>query len=98
MSPMEKRIFGRTGLSVSVLGFGAAPIGYLKTDRARVGQILNFLLDRGVNVIDETVSHRRSEFVLVSKCGHKFPELQGEAWSPKMITQTVDRSLRRLRT
>ena len=50
---MEKRLFGRTGLQVSVLGFGAAPIGYLQTERERVATILNFLLDHGMNVIDK---------------------------------------------
>ena len=79
---MDKVPFGRTGLHVSPLGFGAAPIGYLKTDRDRVAAILNLLLDAGVNLIDtaanyegseevigEAVGHRRGEFVLVSKCG-----------------------------
>ena len=28
---MEKRTFGRTGLDLSVLGFGGAPIGVLET-------------------------------------------------------------------
>jgi aryl-alcohol dehydrogenase-like predicted oxidoreductase len=108
---MQKRTFGRTGLSVSPLGFGGAPIGFLNTDRERSAQILNYLLDHGVNLIDtaasyqgseeligETIGHRRDEFVLVSKCGQKFPDLGGEEWSPQVIAQTVDRSLRRLRT
>jgi aryl-alcohol dehydrogenase-like predicted oxidoreductase len=108
---MEKRILGRTGISVSVLGFGAAPIGYLKTERERAAQILTFLLDHGVNLIDtaaayeasedvigESIGNRRGDFVLVSKCGQKVPDTQGEDWSPQLIAQTVDRSLRRLRT
>ena len=41
---------------------------------------------------------RRSEFVLVSKCGQSFDGLPGEAWSPEVITATVDRSLARLNT
>lgn len=111
MSPMEKRKFGRTGLFVSMLGFGGAPIGYLKTDRDRVGQILNFLLDRGVNLIDtaasypgseaviaEAIGHRRDQIVLVSKCGQKVEGVSGEDWSPPLIAQTVDRSLKRLKT
>src|SRR5207302_1651275 len=48
---MTKRPFGKTGLSVSPLGFGAAPIGYLQTDQDRVARILNLLLDSGVNLI-----------------------------------------------
>ena len=30
---MELRSFGRTGLEVSALGFGGAPVGFLETDR-----------------------------------------------------------------
>lgn len=108
---MQKRSFGRTGLSVSVLGFGAAPIGFLQTDRERVGTILNYLLDHGVNLIDtaasyeaseevigETIGGRRDEFVLVSKCGQRVTDVEGEEWSPQLIAKTVDRSLRRLNT
>lgn len=32
MSDLETRSFGRTGLNVTVLGFGGAPIGVLKTE------------------------------------------------------------------
>lgn len=108
---MQKRIFGKTGLEVSVLGFGAAPIGILETSQDRVSAILNTLLDRGVNLVDtaamyqgseqaisKAVSHRRDEYVLVSKCGQASEDLRGEAWSPEVIAQTVDRALRRLQT
>jgi len=108
---MEMRRFGKTGFKVSVLGFGGGPVGFLETDRTEVTKLLNTLLDRGVNLIDtaavylgseeaigEAVSHRRSEYVLVSKCGRKMEELEGEAWSATMVSQTVDRALRRLRT
>ena len=80
----ENRVFGTTGLQVSPLGFGGAPIGYLATEQQQVARILNLLLDAGVNVIDtaecypgsesligQAVGHRRKEFVLVTKCGHQ---------------------------
>lgn len=108
---METRSFGKTGLEVSVLGFGGAPIGYLETEQRQVAEILALLLDRGVNVIDTAASYpgseeaigkavagRRDEYVLISKCGQAFEDLPGEAWSPEVITATVDRSLRRLQT
>lgn len=108
---MTLNTFGRTGLSVSTLGFGAAPIGFLQTEQDRVGQILNTLLDSGVNLIDtaamyegseeligKAVGHRRSEYVLVSKCGTKVPHAQGQAWSAELIRNTVDAALKRLRT
>lgn len=108
---MESRTFGRTGLRLSVLGFGGAPIGLLNTDRQRTANILNFLLDHGVNFIDtasgyegseeligQTVSHRREQFILLSKCGRKLDGLEGADWSSRLIANTIDRSLKRLRT
>jgi len=107
---MIKTPLGKTGLEVSPLGFGAAQIGYLKTEQEHAAQILNFLLDQGVNVIDtasaygnseeligQSVAQRRGQFVLISKCGIKLPDISASAWSAELITQTVDRSLRRLR-
>jgi aryl-alcohol dehydrogenase-like predicted oxidoreductase len=108
---MEKRSFGKTGFQVSVLGFGAAPAAYLKADRERVAKMLNDLIDNGMNLVDtaasypgseeflgEAISHRRRDFVLVSKCGTKQPGLEGENWSADLIRQSVERSLRSLKT
>ena len=108
---MEKRKFGSTGLAVSPLGFGGAPIGFLETERHEVTRILNTLLDGGVSLLDtaamyggsedligEAVSHRRDEFVLVSKCGQAQEGCDAPAWSRDVVAFTVDRALRRLRT
>jgi aryl-alcohol dehydrogenase-like predicted oxidoreductase len=104
--------FGRTGLPVSPLGFGGAPIGNLDTDQEAVTSILTTLLDHGVNVIDtahayhgseesigRAVSDRRDEFVLITKCGSKWKEDDlPPAWTPEYARATIDRSLQRLRT
>jgi len=108
---MDYTTFGRTGLKVSRIAFGAGPIGYLGSSQDQAGKVLNLLLDRGVNVIDtaaaylgseeligKAVGHRRNAFVLVSKCGRKVDGVNGEDWSPTLVTETVDRSLRRLGT
>jgi aryl-alcohol dehydrogenase-like predicted oxidoreductase len=108
---MKLHPFGQTGLDVAPLGFGAAPIGLLETEQQRVSNILNQLLDVGVNLIDtaaayagseeaigKAVSHRRSEMVLVSKCGQAFDDLPGEAWSAELVSATIDRALKRLQT
>jgi aryl-alcohol dehydrogenase-like predicted oxidoreductase len=108
---MNHRTFGKTGLSVTSLGFGAGPIGYLGTDQKQVETIVNTLLDAGVDIIDtaaayhgseealgKAVAYRRKEFILVSKCGQQFDDLPGQAWSAAAVTATVDRSLRRLKT
>src|SRR5258706_14765038 len=68
---MEKVQFGRTGLQASRLGFGAAPIGYLNTERAKVRKILNLMLDRGVNVIDTAASYEGSEEMIAEAIGHR---------------------------
>lgn len=108
---METRTLGRTGLEVSILGFGGGPVGFLATDRDEVGRVLNSLLDRGVNLIDTaaayhgseeaigaTVSHRRDDYVLVSKCGREVEGCSAPAWSAETVTFTVDRALKRLKT
>ncbi len=110
---MEKRTLGRTGIEVTRLGLGLAEIsryeqrGEAGADAARV---LNLALDVGINFLDtaacyastealtgSAVSHRRDEFFLASKCGHAV-ETDAEPWTAEVIAESVDRSLRRLRT
>lgn len=107
---MEKRPLGKTDMQVSVLGFGGAEIGYEGATAETVETLLNSALDAGLNVIDtaecyetseeligKTVGHRRSEFYLFSKCGH--PRGVGsEDWSAGSILESIERSLKRLKT
>ncbi|MHC4947785.1 MAG: aldo/keto reductase [Planctomycetota bacterium] len=106
-----RRRFGRTGLEVSPLGFGGAPIGWMEPGDDTVGRLLNALLDRGVNVIDtaamyrgseqmiaRAIGHRRDEFVLITKCGIALDEIDAPAWSGPLVTASIDRSLRHLGT
>jgi aryl-alcohol dehydrogenase-like predicted oxidoreductase len=108
---MKRVPFGKTGLSVSPLGFGAAPAAYLGAHRQQTIDMLNELLDAGMNVIDtaasypgseqfigENFSHRREDLVLISKCGGTIPESDAPAWSQTQILASVDRSLRWLNT
>lgn len=108
---MERRPLGKTGLEVSVLGFGAAEIGFESTSPADVERLINSALDAGLNVIDtaecyvdseekvgNAVSHRRGDYHLFTKVGH--PEGIGgpEDWSRDGILFSIERSLQRLRT
>lgn len=106
---MEKRTLGKTGLQVSILGVGGAEIDEDVTPEA-VERILGDALDAGLNVIDtaecytngedmigRAVSSRRSEYYLFTKCGHA-DGLDLPDWTPELLRQSVDRSLRRLRT
>lgn len=111
---MEKRVLGRTGLEVSVLGFGGAEIGFEKAPEENVGRLLGSALDTGLNVIDtaecygsdetasesligQTVAHRRSEYFLFTKVGHA-SGLPHADWSPELLTASIERSLKRLKT
>ncbi len=108
---MEKRLFGRTDMQVSVLGFGGSEIGMEGADEATVAQLLGKALDAGLNVIDtaecygnseemigQTVSQRRDEFYLFTKCGHPHGMESGANWTPESILESIERSLQRLRT
>lgn len=111
MAHLTHATLGKTGYSISSLGFGAAPVAYLNTERDEALKVLNTLLDQGLNLIDtacsypgshafigEHLSHRRKDFVLVSKCGGKIPEIDGVMWSPEYIAAQIDLALKLLRT
>src|SRR5438445_3851485 len=108
---MEKRHLGKTDMNVSVLGFGGSEIGYEQASRETVAELLNSALDAGLNVIDtaecyhnseeligEAVSDRRKEFYLFTKCGHPHGFGERADWSKDSILESIQRSLRRLKT
>jgi aryl-alcohol dehydrogenase-like predicted oxidoreductase len=79
---MEMRAFGRTGMQVSALGFGAAEIGFENTADHTVDTLLDEALDVGLNVIDTAAMYldseenigrslrgRRGRVLLFTKCG-----------------------------
>lgn len=70
---MEKREFGKTGMNVSVLGFGGAEIGFEGASASTVREILSAALDSGLNVIDTAECYMDSE------------ELIGEARSEERL-------------
>ncbi len=106
---MERRPLGSTGLQVSVLGFGAGPVGDAALSEEEAGRLLHGVLDAGINLIDTAPSYgsseerigrhlqgRRGQFVLSTKCGYGVPGV--EDWTGPCITQGIDLALRRLRT
>lgn len=86
MADLPRRVLGRTGIDVTTLGFGAmelrdAPRGPAVSEET-AQQVLNAVLDAGINFIDTSpdyglseerigryIAHRRSEYFLASKCG-----------------------------
>lgn len=108
---METVALGSTGIQVSRLGIGLSEIGSTPMEQAAVEELLNGALDIGVNFLDtaacygnseelvgNTVSRRRSEYALASKCGHVAGGYQGEAWTAQTVSDSIDRSLRLLQT
>ncbi len=110
---MEKRTLGRTGLQISRLGVGLAEIGYYlsKDEVQQAAEVLNIALDHGINFLDtsacydhseefigKTVAHRRSEYILATKAGHVAEGYQGQDWTYQTISDSIDRSLRRMKT
>lgn len=106
---MEKRVLGKTGMAVTVLGFGGAEIGFENVAFDQVERLLHAALDAGLNLIDtaecypgseemigRAISGRRQDFFLFTKCGHA-SGFDLPDWDPRMLEMQIDRSLQRLR-
>src|SRR5437870_5346965 len=80
---MPRRVLGKTGVSVPILGFGTAPAGYRRSDKSAVA-LFHEAIDLGVNYFDtapmktgygwaqrqlgSVLAERRKEVFLVTKC------------------------------
>ncbi len=119
---VERRPLGRTGLDVTPLGFGTFKIGrnkgikypdaYELPSDEDAAQLLNGVIDLGLNFIDTApaygtsesrigaaLAQRRNDYVLCSKAGERW-EHGGSIYdySAASIRDSVHESLRRLRT
>jgi aryl-alcohol dehydrogenase-like predicted oxidoreductase len=106
---MIGRNFGSNGFVVSALGFGAGHIGSNEISDNEAGRLLNFALDKGINLVDTArgyglseerigkyLSHRRSEFIISTKVGYDIPGFQD--WTYNIIIAGIDAALKRLNT
>jgi len=107
------RRLGRSGLEVSVVGFGCMSLGEDHTVNAR---LIHAALDRGINYFDtadlyqqgenevslgRALEGRRGEAVIATKVGNQWrADGSGWDWNPRKgyIKTAVEGSLRRLRT
>jgi aryl-alcohol dehydrogenase-like predicted oxidoreductase len=107
---MEHRLFGKTNLSVSVLGFGTSEIGSQKTPQDDVNRLVATAIDSGVNVIDTAAAYwdseeklgaaladKRDKVLLFSKVGYE-DGFSKEDWSVASLLRCLERSLKRLKT
>lgn len=110
---MQTTALGKTGLEVSRLGIGLSETGFnlSEAEYSQANEVINSALDNGINFLDtaacyglseeqvgDAVSHRRDEFVLATKAGHYLPRGEGEDWTAEVITESIDRSLKRMKT
>src|SRR5260370_28182027 len=110
---MEYRILGNTGLSVSYIGFGAAPLGdeYGMTDPADAERAVHLAIDQGINFFDtapyygRTLSETRlgealkgrRDRVVLATKCARY-DVAGFDFSADRVTRSVDESLQRLQT
>jgi len=111
---MEQRTFGKTGLGVTALGYGAMELRHV--DEGQAERLLKGVLDAGINFIDTSpdygpsedligkfIADRRQDYYLATKCGCNVP-LQGgddaprHIWSGAQIRHNIEHSLKRLQT
>lgn len=110
---MRYRKLGRTDLQTSILGFGAAPLGeeYGPIDVAESERTVHAAIDAGINFFDtapyygRTLSEtrlgqalvgKRDQVILATKCCRD--GLDDFDFSAKRVTDSIEESLRRLRT
>ncbi len=110
---MQTNVLGKTGLKVSRLGIGLSETGFnlSESEESQAREVINAALDQGINFLDTAacydlseeqvgaaVSHRRDEFTLATKAGHYIPRGEGEDWTAEIVTQSIERSLKRMKT
>jgi aryl-alcohol dehydrogenase-like predicted oxidoreductase len=106
---VQRRPFGRTGLEVPALGFGAMQAGDPRLPEDAAARVLNHALDLGLTLIDTArsyglseerigrhLAHRRDEFVLSTKVGYGVDGIAD--WTYDCIVAGVDAARARLRT
>lgn len=107
---MEKKLLGKTGLSVTRLAYGGMELS--PVSEATAVKLLNQVLDEGINYIDtspeyanseyfigKAISHRRDEFILATKC---CDNMRGNGpmytFDRQTVLENIDESLRLLKT
>ena len=122
MLGLEKRPLGNSDYRATFLGFGALEIGrnwglgsgseVERPSQEIAGQVLNAVLDLGINLIDTAsayhaseeriglyIADRRQEYILASKCGeHSREPRTYYDFSYQAIADSIDRSLELLQT
>jgi len=90
---LPKRVLGRTGEKVTILGLGTAPVGEGPIGVQEGIRIFSEVLDRGVTYIDTARIYGNAEEIL----GHIVPKRRDELFlATKVSTDSADRAERSL--
>ncbi len=110
---MRYRILGKTGCRVSILGFGASPLGneFRVTDPAEDARAVACAIDRGINYFDvspyygRTLAEKRLGEALAGRRDKVFLatkcgryDAAGFDFSADRLAHSIDESLARLQT
>ncbi|HUT28956.1 MAG TPA: aldo/keto reductase [Sedimentisphaerales bacterium] len=113
MAEMIYKTLGKTGLKVSVIGFGASPLGgeFGSIDLEEGRRAVDRAIDCGINYFDvapyygrtlaesrlgEYLEGKREKIILTSKaCRYDIDDFD---FSQKRVMQSIEQSLKRLRT
>ena len=110
---MRYRSLGNIGVSLSVLGFGASPLGdvFCVTDAKEAEHAVHLAIDQGVNFFDvapyygQTLAEERLSKALAGKRNRVFLATkcgrygaESFDFSARRIKASIDKSLARLRT
>ena len=110
---MIYRTLGKTGLRVSIVGYGASPLGaeFGKIDPEEGRRAVHHAIDCGINYFDvapyygrtlaetrlgEFLERKRHQVILATKVGRY--DVDQFDYSARCVVNSVDESLRRLRT
>ena len=80
MTDLQKRTLGRTGLEVTVVGYGAMELRGANARNPRplpegeAGRVLNAVLDAGINFIDTSIDYGDSERLIGEAISHRRDE------------------------
>src|SRR4051794_18594270 len=108
---MLRRILGNTGLEVSILGFGASPLGdeFGAADPAEAARAVSLAIDKGINLFDtspyygRTLSEQRlgaalkgrRQEVILATKCGRYDKADFD-FSAERVRRSIDESLKRL--
>jgi len=102
---MKMRAFGKSDIKVSTLGFGAGHIGENNLTEAEISNLLNSVVDLGINLFDTArayglsedrigkhLAYRRNEIIISTKVGYGISGVSD--WTYDSVIMGIDDALK----